>query len=866
MLRWIDELNGLQDADDKAREIQRQIRLTRKGENTLENRKLMRKLYAMLDEVQFKPDYLCLVIDRPSDYRRACKGFSINGVRYKRLLGTNGGIKASTIVFVSDRLCGELRRRIENGRDQNKPMVAAKLEAYKALSCSASTPVSMPKGILIVPDCETTFRSDIIHLTDENGGEPTMEERSDQEVMLDASDGFGLMLPALAQRWSEELRLGYCMSGGNTRFAYEKGMVFQFDFLEFVDQVAGEQYLVKDAWGDEKDIRDVELILTTSMVKLWDSYDSCEDYVQKSVENGYSFCITKTCPEELENERNLNYQFIQSYGLSDEDIEALIAPTMAEFKDVLSDDPMKTVLFFRGKGLTPENAARSEPDIAKAMMIDRRVLNDPFVQAEIYDTLRNRIDEAKVGVLRVHGNYSIASGDPYALCQSIWGLPVTGLLRAGEIYNRYWAENGAERLVCFRAPMTCSNNIRAVDPVRREDAAHWYQYMRTCTVFNAWDTAASALNGMDFDGDIVMLTDNPVLVSRMKPLPALMCVQRKAEKRIPTEADFVKSNMESFGNDIGRTTNWITSMFEVQARFSPDSKEYKELSYRIRCGQLYQQNAIDKAKGIIAKPMPRSWHDRHSANEIDDEERRQFYLRIVADRKPYFMIYIYPELRKRFNQYQKNTNKKALREFGKTVTELLEEGSGAGEKERSFLDYYRRKMLVGTGPCVMNRICGRFEQEFDGYRGRRRGQGGFDYRILKSGRDYGQAQYRTVKRLYGEYIKRIQSYKVLSSYTRVDKQEASTELSAMEEDLMRECDKVCPNRETLCDILLDLCYQRSYTKRFVWRVCGEEIIRNLLRRSGGRMEVPCMDPGGEIAYGGMRFTVKEGQVEEELWQ
>ena len=46
-------------------------------------------------------------------------------------------------------------------------MVPAKLEAYKALTCSASVPVSIPKGILVVSDCETEFLSDVVYLNDE---------------------------------------------------------------------------------------------------------------------------------------------------------------------------------------------------------------------------------------------------------------------------------------------------------------------------------------------------------------------------------------------------------------------------------------------------------------------------------------------------------------------------------------------------------------------------------------------------------------------------------------------------------------------------------------------------------------------------
>ena len=595
ILRWIDELNGITDADAKARDIKTQIRRIKKEPNSVQNKRKIKQLYADLDAIQFKPDYMCLIIDKEKDYHRACKGFSINGISYKRLLGTNGGIKSSTIVFVSERLSEELRRRIENGRDPNKELVTAKLEAYKALTCSASSPVSFPNGLLVVNDCETKFLSDIVYLTDENDGEPIMEERKDQEIVLDASDGFGLMLPSLAERWSRELGLDYVISGCNTRFSFEKGMLFTFDYIDFAEKIAGGNYIVKDAWGDDVDVRGVEMILTTSMAKLWDSYKSCEDYINNSLDNGYMFGIAKTCPKELENERNLNYQFIQSYDLDDDDIEELISPTMNEIKDVLGGDWRKTVLFLKGSGLNENNVERLEDDAIKAVMIDKRMVEDPYIQNMVYQAIRNRINEAKVGVLKVHGNYSIVSGDPYALCQSVFGLEVTGLLKAGEIYNGYWVNYGADRLACFRAPMTCHNNVRIVNVNHSDETTYWYRYMKTCTIFNAWDTAMSALNGMDFDGDLVMLTDNQILINKHKELPALMCAQRKAKKRISTEEDFIQSNIDSFGNDIGQTTNWFTSMFEVRARFKPGSKEYETLSYRIRCGQLYQQNFYEKS-------------------------------------------------------------------------------------------------------------------------------------------------------------------------------------------------------------------------------------------------------------------------------
>lgn len=867
MLRFIDELNGIENCDFTAKNIKNDIKTLRKEPNSLQNRRKIKKLYERLDEIQYKPDYMCLVIDKEKDYWRAKKGFKINGIKYVRLLGTNGGIKNSTIVFVSERLAPELRRRIDNGRNMEKELVPAKLEAYQALVCSGSIPVPMPDGIAVVNDCITHFKADVVNINDEQPGEPVMELQKDADIELNESDGYGIMLPSLAQKWSEALHLDYLVSGVNTRFSWEKGMVFTFDFLDFADKVAGTR-VIRDAWGDEVDLSNVELILTTSMLKLWDSYDSCADYVRNCLENGYTFGVTKTCPSHLERERNLNYQFIQSYELDNAQVEELIAPTIHEIHDILSLDWRKSVLFLKGAGMNEENVDYIDSDFAKAIMVDRRMMNDPFVKKKIYALIKKRITDAKIGVIKVHGNYSIISGDPYSLCQSIFGLPVTGLLQAGQVYNKYWLDSGSDKLACFRAPMTCHNNIRLVHVGKTEEMQYWYQYMTTCTILNSWDTATHALNGADKDGDLVLLTDNHVLVNNLRELPALMCVQRKARKIVPTEDDMIQANIDSFGDDIGKTTNRITSMFDVIAQYDKDSDEYKELDYRIKCGQLYQQNAIDKAKGIIAKPMPKEWYDRNAnrSSEIEDEERRQFNLRIIADKKPYFMRYIYPTMMRQYNTYISNTNKKAIREFRLTMDELLAKPEcDRSPEEQEFVNYYFSKMPVGNHDCVMNRICKRFEAEFDGYIAKHSGDGEFDYTIMKSGQEYTQTQYNTVMRLYTAYNRRVQDYMQYAKKERLDEDECANQRMIMIQEFKSECQEACSNKQQLCDILLDICYQKEGSKQFVWDLASEEIIDNLLAANNYEIAYPVRDDAGDVAFGGERFlfSIKKIGVEDD---
>ena len=495
MLRWIDELNGVTGTEDKVRWIRREITRLRKKESTLPTRRRIRELYAQLDMVQFKPDYMHLVIDRNKDYLRACNGFKINDVEYVRLLGTSGGVKMNTIVFVSKRLAPILRERIDNGRNTEVPLVPAKLEAYRALTCSGSTPVSMPNGILVVPDCVTRFKEDVMYLTDENDGEPEMRKWCGFDVELTESDGYGLMLPSLAKRWSEELKLDYTVSCVNTRMSWEKGCVFTFDFVDFAEKMAG-KYIVQDIWGHDVDIRNVELILTASMLKLWNCYDSLEQYLERCSHNHYSFGVAKTAPKELERLRTTNYQFLQSLFLTDEEIDELIKPTINEIKDIMTGDYRKALLYMAGTHLDESNVMQ-QSDFVKAMMINPEMYNDPFIRQRIKRSIKKRIDDAKIGVLDVHGNYSILCGDPYALCQSVFGLEVTGLLGAGELYNKYWVDSGACEVAVFRAPMSTHENIKRMRVANNEAMAYWYQHIKTCTLLNAWDGTVNALNGAD---------------------------------------------------------------------------------------------------------------------------------------------------------------------------------------------------------------------------------------------------------------------------------------------------------------------------------------------------------------------------------
>lgn len=277
---------------------------------------------------------------------------------------------------------------------------------------------------------------------------------------------------------------------------------------------------------------------------------------------------------------------------------------------------------------------------------------------------------------------------------------------------------------------------------------------------------------------------------------------------------------------------------------------------------MLKNTAIDRAKGILAKEMNREWYDYHAVSKIEDEEKRNFYRSIVADKKPYFMRYIYPTLMSQYNTYIKNTDRNSLIEFGQTVAELkTHRYDELTERQKEFLRFYDRKMPVGVNDCVMNRICRKFEQAFDGFVKKSSKVAEFDYTIMKSNVEYSAKSYRAIRGLCEDYNKRLSNFTAFTDYERVDDNDARAGLDRINEEFIEECTKICPNQKELCNIMLDIYYTKSSTKRLVWSVCGSEIINNLLTANNNIISYPTLCDSGEVEFGGNRFTIETKKLE-----
>lgn len=771
-----------------------------------------------IETIDMSKYFLQVVIDRKSDFARATgkKGVTVNGVNYRRFVGTTGGLKNNVLLFCNSEYVDELNRLCECKRNPSVKLVPAKYEAYKALTCSASQPICNPNGILVVRDCITKYFADVISLDDGvESDEPRRELIRNKELENTTSDGFNICTIQYMERVSQVLGLDYIPSGVCLRNAWLKGMLYPFPIYEFIEKYNNGNYFIEDIWGNIQDLRKCEMILTESSLKLWSAYDSIDDYVSAYKECGYGFSVTKISPHVLEEQRELNYQYLQSYEFTTEDIEELCAPTIQYLKDAMCGDYDSTIKFLGINENVDINSWQG------ALYTSEYMLGDPYVIDSVHRYIKKKMNDAKIGKLFVKGNYQIASGDPFALMQSICGLEVTGLLKANEVYSKFWIDRNEDEIVLYRSPMTSHNNIRMCKVNSSDDCLYWYQYVDTIMIINGWDSFCMAENGEDFDSDLNFSTNNAVLKRRYKSLPAIECVQRNTQKVIVTEEEVKKTNKNGMGNQVGTITNYVTSMMEVQAKFEKDSKEYKELEYRIECGQLYQQAELDKIKGIVATPMPSYWYNLGACK--DDK-----YLQsLCAYRKPYFMIYIYEETKSQYKNYIKESNAKCYALYKCSVDELIELGKVGRlmDEQKDFLFWYYRKMPVGTNPCSMNKICAYVESQLDGYKSQLHKNSNFDYNVLKVKRRCTEEHRQALRELEQYYRDCVAEYK--SKKQNNDEFDKFYQRKYMMQLFRDKAAEICPDPEERMNIILDITYGYKGNRQFCWDCIGNLIIERL---------------------------------------
>ena len=346
-------------------------------------------------------------------------------------------------------------------------------------------------------------------------------------------------------------------------------------------------------------------------------------------------------------------------------------------------------------------------------------------------------------------------------------------------------------------------------------------------------------------GDILFTTNNKVLVDKHVQLPALDCQQRgavKVKSSEITEEMSAETNARNFNSNVGAITNIGTSMLNLQANFSEEDPEYAELEYRTICIQHFQQLVIDSVKnGFKMKPMNKMWNNLQACLPDQDDteelaELKEFNKKICAYRKPFFFVYRYNATKAEYDKYVKKVDSKLKQKYRISLSELLEREDLSEELLEERKRFYDR-CPVDMSPGVINRIAWAVNKKFDDFSRLPKIQ--FDKEILKSNVEYSKTDFYRVREVYKEYRDAIKNLAKKTKCDEIDEEENGFTNKAVIDLMFKgKFYEVCSNEKALCNILIDLLYDKPNSKCVVWDICGDTVIGNLLEKSGYLMAYP----------------------------
>lgn len=475
---------------NQVQSIRKKMKEIRRLDNSQENINELKSLQSILDNLLFVDDIVNIKILAKKDYRDLGRnGFDLNGKHYIRFMVGAGQMRRNTVSFINEKLFDYMQERLMCGlKDKIRNINLAKLSAYFALSFSSVLWVREPR-VCVIKDFFTTIKNQKINFIDYDD-EDTKINQIYKDIELNSADGQGLISPEMAKLWAEDMRLNYIPSSFVIRTVFVKGNLVPFDFKQY----AKEQGItkIKDRYGTEYNIEDIDVLLSESQFKMAKYYSSWEGYVSYHRSYNLRWGVARY-NKEFDDEYVLtNYQYIQVLDLDKEDVKGLVSYTTNWIKNICNGQ-MEYALAYNVGVKNPTIGIDSiinscGSSFTKAIIKNSMMLQDGFVQRKIYNSIKESIRQAKIGRIWTRGNYQFMISDPIAQCRSALGLEPTGLIPANHVYSNFWnLRINTDEIVCCRSPLTHYSEVNPLKLYRSDDGNKWYKYIHSGMIYSIYD-------------------------------------------------------------------------------------------------------------------------------------------------------------------------------------------------------------------------------------------------------------------------------------------------------------------------------------------------------------------------------------------
>lgn len=595
----------------------------------------------------------------------------------------------NVLSFVREDVYEPLKERMTLGMHIGKCQLS-KLYAYNGLMFTGGRREEIQnllseKRIVIIDNPKSIVKdADIITVEDDGTDNPTrkynrIEEKTDVEVL--EFDGEGII--------SKELSYMLTESGQHhsfqIRLPYVKGVVHEVDFKKLFSELRVAKII--DIWGNAHAVADVDMILTKSMFKgfgwMTENGLTWAEYLNRCRKYNYALYISGMDKTEPQNTTELNYQFLNTLALTDDEFRPLDLP-LGWDKSPTSDPrhwltkTTETVYYDyvgelgnRQKHFTDildnEDIGITDKRKQRAEIIKQNPL---FMEESLYTKeLSDKSERVKqryaVGQLLVAGDNRYLSDDLMRLLAYIvkctngeskaYRKLESECLTGNTIFAPKPAYEVQENYTLLRSPHIARNEealvctLKKVGRLRKKYLSH----LRYVVMVDSRSLIPDRLGGADYDGDMVKTISDPLVNACVswsytdnKSLPVLKIPS--AEPLI-SDADDWRARMESvkstFSNRVGQISNTALRRGIIAYDENSDNTEREAARQDVEMLAILTGLEIDSAKSGIKPDLSEYLEVRKSKKSlflkykaiVGDSSQRKWYQPTTAKRVKEFI-------------------------------------------------------------------------------------------------------------------------------------------------------------------------------------------------------------------------------------
>ena len=483
-------------------------------------------------------------------------------IHYKMLFRSTGKAKKGSCMFIRDSLYEKAKDYLYMGitLPADNPMIV-EISAYAPLVASGivGRVYINPKNILILKDVDRFFTTNVVSIETDNERRCVARHIDDYKLKNTLFDGQALIDSSIFPSWGN----GYIL----LRQHFSKMAAFNANIQKFFRDYYGEQYetaTVKDMFGYEHFVKDIEMITTDNAMK-WIKFGISYDYwCEKVNENGNLFGIVKTAHEsKLGHVQKMSYQMVNS--LSEEIMESVVKDSVDYIEQLKNDNEFFLEYLNKNQNFSNDYEVlialcRHNPDFTRSEYFRERKKN--IIKAQVMKLKSGEVIQNAENLTVVGSPYAMllyaATGDESSVDDDDTFFQEDGTIQC---YTERF--NSGEYLAFFRSPFNSKNNLSYLHNVYSRNMDRYFNLGRQCIAVNMIGTDfQDRNNGSDQDSDFGYTTNHADIVAHAK-----YCYQNYPTivNNIPKEKNVYSNTMDDYAaidnglaksqTDIGESSN-----------------------------------------------------------------------------------------------------------------------------------------------------------------------------------------------------------------------------------------------------------------------------------------------------------------------